>query len=66
MEYDPFDDSPGRIAMKMRERMKLTRRQLGILINYSRHTIKKYEWGFCPKIFYEKVQKLFKERILQK
>jgi len=53
-----YDNGWGRCLMVVRERLGLTRKQLGTLIGYSGKTIKKYEWTH-PSKRYSEVFKVF-------
>jgi len=61
MEYS-LDDDAGDLVKRMRNELNLTRPQMAELTGYSKHTIKKYEFGYCTEPYYKKVRKLFRQK----
>jgi len=62
MEYS-LDDYAGDLVKRMRNELGLTRPQMAGLTGYSKHTIKKYEFGYCTMAYYKKMQKIFIQNI---
>lgn len=48
----------GHIVRAQRQYLKLTRKQLGKKLGYSKNTIMQYEWCKCPDTYWNKMQQL--------
>lgn len=48
---------------EIRAKLKLTRKQMGEKLGYSPKTIKKYEWSWCSKPYFQKVTELCHQEI---
>ncbi len=57
-----LDEWRGEIARVQRNYLKLTRKQLGEKLGYSKNTIRQYEWVKCPDRYWNKLQELMKNQ----
>jgi len=56
-----MDATLGACLMAVREKLRLTRKQLGEVLGYSGKTIKKYEWTTPSKKYREKLEIFVRE-----
>lgn len=59
----PHEGFMGSIAMRRRERLGLTRRQMSEITGLKPSTIKRYEWVRCSKNYYEKTAELMRSEL---
>jgi len=59
-EWDE-EDWRGSISQKRREHLRLSRRQMGVLVGVAGNKIAKYERRKCPDAYWEKTKELIKQ-----